>query len=277
MSAEKRARHLAFLLYKDTFDVAFVEFQGKVYFAHYSQGSVAPSSAVVKLLQGLFDRHVDHSFFILRQRIFSTATLSEMDRGMIKVVAKRASDGIIPVQDPEFSESLELIEVDSKENILSQVSHLSSENKQSVADVQKWFAAQGTQTDEDHLRVALSLAQQVPRGEVLHDHDRDIAAILISAEGELLGYGVNSNSKNKTLHAEVNLIQRLFKENSQKIPAGATLYSTHKPCKMCAGMIYDWSENPTSVRVFYSVDEIGGLSKQTILDRHGLNQQLPQP
>jgi tRNA(Arg) A34 adenosine deaminase TadA len=114
----------------------------------------------------------------------------------------------------------------------------------------------------------------VPRGDVLHDYDRDIAAILVDAEGKLLSYGVNSNSKNKTLHAEVNLIQRYFKETGRKIPLGAVLYSTHKPCKMCAGMIYHWSENPDVLQVYYNIDEQGGLSKTTILDEKELNWRL---
>ena len=119
------------------------------------------------------------------------------------------------------------------------------------------------------------MATRVPRGAVLHDHDRAIAAMLIDGNGELLSYGVNSNSRNKTLHAEVNLVQRWFRESGKKIPSGAVLYSTHKPCKMCAGMIYHWSENPRDVQVFYAVEEDGGLSRETVLDQHRLNKQLP--
>ncbi len=275
MSAEKRARHLAFLLNKDSFEVAFVEFKGRVYFSYFPKQAVAPSSAVVKLLQGLFDRHIDHSFFILRQRIFTTAPLSEMCKGMIKVVAKRASGEIVGEPDPEFTETLEFIEIDSAERVLSDVAHLNSENQMPLASVKAWLKKLGPDSDEKLLQAAHDLSQQVPRGEVLHDYDRNIAALLISKNGEVLSYGVNSNSKNKTLHAEVNLIHRYFREQGDKIPEGAVLYSTHKPCKMCAGMIYDWIGDSKSVRVYYSVEETGGLSAQTVLDLTGLNQQLP--
>ncbi|WP_413292433.1 Bd3614 family nucleic acid deaminase [Bdellovibrio sp. HCB185ZH] len=274
MSAEKRARHLAFLLYKETFEVAFVEFKGKVYYSHFPKGLVAPSSAVVKLLQGLFDRHVDHSFFILRQRIFTTAQLSEMCKGMIKVVAKRASSEIIPEQDSQFLENLEFIEIDSSMAALSAVTHLNVENKISLTELNDRLRINNATTDEELVQAAQALSRQVPRGDVLHDHDRSIAALLVSKDGEILSYGVNSNSKNKTLHAEVNLIQRYFRENGRKIPTGSVLYSTHKPCKMCAGMIYGWMENPANIKVYYSVEESGGLSSQTVLDRLGLNQQL---
>jgi tRNA(Arg) A34 adenosine deaminase TadA len=277
MSPEKRARHLAFLLYKESLEVAWVEFKGKVYFSYFAKGSSAPSSAVVKLLQGLFDRHKDHSFFILRQRIFTTAALSEMCKGMIKVVAKRATGEIVPEQDSEFSEQLEFIEVDVADNSLSSVTHLNTENQMLVASVGEWLANLKPQNESDHLKAAFDLSKQVPRGEVLHDYDREIAALLISPDGQVLSYGVNSNSINKTLHAEVNLVQRYFREHGQKIPAGSVLYSTHKPCKMCAGMIYDWAESSTQLKVYYSVEESGGFSKQTVLDRQGMNQRLQSP
>lgn len=274
MSPEKRSRHLAFLLYKDSLEVAWVEFKGKVYFSYFTKGSAAPSSAVVKLLQGLFDRHKDHSFFILRQRIFTTAALSEMCKGMIKVVAKRATGEITPEQDLEFSEPLEFVEVESRENPLSVVTHLNSENQMQIATVEKWLSSLNPKSATEHLQAARDLSKQVPRGEILHDYDREIAAILIAADGKVLSYGVNSNSINKTLHAEVNLVQRYFRDHGQKIPAGAVLYSTHKPCKMCAGMIYDWAQNPDQLKVYYSIEESGGMSTQTVLDRHGLNRQL---
>jgi tRNA(Arg) A34 adenosine deaminase TadA len=126
----------------------------------------------------------------------------------------------------------------------------------------------------DFLWLAGGVARGVPRGGVLHDFDRDIAALLISPVGTVLSYGINSNSKNKTLHAEVNLVQRLYREKGFKIPEGSILYSTHKPCKMCAGMIYQWSEVPGSLQVYYSVEETGLFSRHTVLDREGLNKRV---
>ncbi|MNS97203.1 tRNA-specific adenosine deaminase [compost metagenome] len=122
--------------------------------------------------------------------------------------------------------------------------------------------------------VTQELAAQIPRGEVLHDYDRDIAAVLLNADREVLSYGLNSNSKNKTLHAEVNLVQRYFRENHQMIPEGAILISTHKPCKMCAGIIYDSAVNPRSLKIQYGVEELGGLSRATILDQWQLNSRI---
>ncbi len=274
MLNEKRARHIAFLLYRPGFDSAFVEYNGVVYHSYYSPSQEAPSSAVVKLLQGVFDQFIDHSFFILRQRIYTTAPLTEMCRGMIKVVAKRASELILP-EPGDIQEQLEFKELGTLNEPLVKIQHLSEENKLSVLEVQKRIDVLQPRQTQDFLRAARDLAANVPRGDILHDHDRDIAALLISSEGKVLSYGVNSNSKNKTLHAEVNLLQRLYSEFQIKIPVGATFYSTHKPCKMCAGMIYQWSEKAEAVKVFYSVEEKGTLSCNTVLDRLHLNKHFP--
>lgn len=273
MLAEKRAEHIAFLLASEGGEVAFVEDKGTVYFARFPVGVAAPSSAVVKLLQGLFDRFVDHSFFILRQRIYTTAGLTEMCRGMVKVVAKRITENIRP-RDHGESAGLQFVEIGDASQIVLPVAYLSQENQKSIQEVAGWLGSHAAVIPARQLELASGLARWVPRGSVLHDYDRDIAAFLLNDQGQLLSYGVNSNSKNKTLHAEVNLVQRLHRETGRPIPAGAVLYSTHKPCKMCAGMIYHWCEDPSQLKVYYSVEEKGGLSRQTVLDQHGLNHHI---
>lgn len=271
MLAEKRAEHIAFLLGSTEQDVAFVEHQGVLYYAHYPKGLRSPSSAVVKLLQGLFDQFVDHSFFILRQRIYTTGGLTEMCRGMVKVVAKRITEKVIP-QNHRVDLDLRWVSVGEPSSALFSVTHLNHENQSPLAEVQGWWRSQNPKDVNHTLQLVSGLARRVPRGEILHDYDRDIAAVLLDSHGEVLSYGLNSNSKNKTLHAEVNLLQRLYRESGNQIPLGAVLYSTHKPCKMCAGMIYHWSQSPQSIRVLYAVEEKGGLSRQTVLDLHGLNE-----
>lgn len=262
----EEAQQIAFHLSRKNFEVAFVKHNGRVYYSYFSRSALAPSSALVKLLQGLFDQFVDHSFFILRQRIFTTAELSEMCKGMLKVVAKRAT-GNVEAHDYGRTLSWEFIEIGQADELLYPVRHLNIENGDVV---------RSTQLQQDQIaQKTRELAALVPRGEILHDYDRGIASLLVDREGKVLSFGVNSNSKNKTLHAEVNLVQRLFGEQCRKIPRGAVLYSTHKPCKMCAGMIYYWSEDPHDVEVLYGVEESGSLSRNTILDLYQINKLHP--
>lgn len=266
MSFEKRAEHITFLLKRPGYHLAFVEHEARVYYALYPIGRSAPSSAIVKLLQGVFDQYIDQSFFILRKRLFVTEDPSEMGRGMVKVVGKRASYAISPV-DHKLELNVQFLQIGEAEDLLYEAQHLSEENKIQLEDL--------AYRREDFLYTARELTRLVPRGEVLHDYDRQIAALLIGPDKSLLGYGVNSNSKNKTLHAEVNLVQRLYRESGLKIPAGAVLFSTHKPCKMCAGIIHDWCEDPRQVQIYYQVEEKGQLSRSTVLDKLGTSEQLP--
>ncbi len=270
MLVEKRAEHIAFLLSREGYDLAFVEHRGTLYYSYCPKGLEGPSSAVVKLLQGVFDQQVDHSFFILRQRVYTTTSLTEMCRGMVKVVAKRATE-LVASEDHRLKLGLSFVEVGQTSDFLWESRHLSSENMISVAEFKKNFRGRAPGGDQSFAALAKELASLVPRGEVLHDQDRSIAAVLVSPQGEILSYGLNSNSKNKTLHAEVNLVQRYYRETGERLPEGATIFSTHKPCKMCAGMIYHWSETPLGPHVYYEVQETGGLSRSTVLDRYKRN------
>jgi len=249
--AQQKAHHLA----RPGYEVAFVSHQGRLFYSYFPCGALAPSSAVVKLLQGLFDRYQDHSFFILRNRIYTTAPAQAMCQGMVKIVAKRLH-GSLAACDHGVPLTEEKVLV-GREGLLAEEIFQNQELQPSPQKVQEARKA-------SMLAWLRGIAGMNARGEVLHDYHRDIACLLTDAAGEVLACGLNSNSKNKTLHAEVNLVQRYFKEQGRKLPRGAKLYTTRKPCKMCAGMIHDWSEEPSSLEIHYAEDDRS--SRSTVLD-----------
>lgn len=255
MSEEVLVQQIAFDLARPGFELAFVSHKGVLYASYFPQGVPAPSSAVVKLVQGLFDRHIDHSFFILRNRIFTTARVTAMCQGMVKVVAKRLQ-GEVQAIDHGHGLSFEKIIVGDDE-VFAPITLLSVENQLALESIQAL-------EETSKLAWVKKIAALNARGEVLHDYDRDIACLLLGPLGEILSYGLNSNSKNKTLHAEVNMVQRFFREKGVKLPAGMKLYTTRKPCKMCAGMIHDWSDNPAALEIYYLEDD--KASQHTVLD-----------
>jgi deoxycytidylate deaminase len=255
MSEEVLVQQIAFELARPGFDLAFVSHKGVLYYSFFPRGAAAPSSAVVKLLQGLFDYYIDHSFFILRNRIFTTAPVTAMCHGMIKVVAKRVQ-GDVKMVDHDLPVAFEKVLV-GDDSPLASVRFLSSENQMPLEKIK---ALEHT----SRLEWVRKIAALNARGEVLHDYDRDIACLLVDSGGEILAYGLNSNSKNKTLHAEVNMVQRFFREKGVKLPAGAKIYTTRKPCKMCAGMIHDWCDNPAALEIHYLEDDKS--SQNTVLD-----------
>jgi tRNA(Arg) A34 adenosine deaminase TadA len=264
MEIEARLQQIVHSLKPAGWEIAFVEHEGKLYYA-LDDCQAAPSTALVKLLQGLFDQLVDHSFFILRNRIYTSAKLTEMCRGMVKVVAKRATESVIGF-DHGLGLRIQRIQIGTGQKLFQ--SHLAN------ADVAKVANLDFLETTISPLAKAWKLAALTPRGEIFHNYDRGIAALLMDHQDKVLDWALNSNSKNKTLHAEVNLIQKYFRRTGHKVPKGSKIYSTHKPCRMCAGMIHHWSEEREAAFVFYGIEESGGLSRNTVLDQAHLNQRI---
>lgn len=254
---ENFAPAVAHFLHRPGFDLAFVLSDQKIYYARFPQGQMAPSSAVVKLLQNIFEMKQDLSFFVLRNKIYTTAQPSERDRGMVKVLAKKVQFG---VQACDFSwkgEGFKLIPVAADEEIVFST----LERKCFKAEDDAKFLSQDQIESELIVRI---LSQE--RGSVLHDYDRPIAAALVDSQSRPILWALNSNRKNKSLHAEINLLQTFYDLKKGKVPLGYSIFVTHKPCKMCAGMIVDFCEAGEKAAVHYLNEVTGSLSRWTALD-----------
>lgn len=86
--------------------------------------------------------------------------------------------------------------------------------------------------DEDWMRQALVLAQQAAAlGEV------PVGAVLVSAQGELLGQGANQPiaAHDPTAHAEIVALRAAAAAQQNYRLPGSTLYVTIEPCTMCVG------------------------------------------
>lgn len=222
-----------------------------------------PSSAIVKLIQFLFEKHVDHSFFILRHRLFTTAAITAMETGMVKLAAKRISGDIRPRDHQLSLNSYEWIQVGD------QNWYLQSEHTENIQ-----ASPQKIKNEEDALQVLKEMESQVSRGEVLHDYNRPIAVIITDDDGQILSSSVNSNFKNKTLHAEVRAAQDYFHKHQKPIPKGAKVYVSLKPCQMCAAMLAQLSEDPKSMQIYFYQDDPGPRAKNTVFDQLGIQKKI---
>jgi len=90
-----------------------------------------------------------------------------------------------------------------------------------------------------------------------------VGAVLVSKTGEIIGWAVNKKSLNSIFHAEVNLMQHYVGGN-EKLPE-AILYTTLKPCMMCAGMIEE--RGAGRLRVIYAQPDFGKDANNTLLDK----------
>jgi tRNA(Arg) A34 adenosine deaminase TadA len=260
------------------FDVAFLiekKDPATLFFALHSRKDLAPTSAVVRLIQGIYATEPEKSRVLVRNRIYTTASLTMMDRGIIQVAAKRATDRIldealldvalgdqknfeIPERKIDLSETLNglstALEYESHPH-LTPSAHLVPDV---VRDDKAWMA----------LAVRLTHPTQVSRESraALFLSNRPVAAILVSKTGELLEWALNTNAVNKTLHAELNLVQSFYRKFKSNLPAGSKLFTTLKPCKMCAAMLFDAVEDMRNFEVVYGEDDPGPNARNTALE-----------
>jgi tRNA(adenine34) deaminase len=89
-------------------------------------------------------------------------------------------------------------------------------------------------TDERWMREALMLARLAEaHGEV------PVGAVVVSAEGDMIGRGANSPlaASDPTAHAEMIALRQAAQGSSNYRLPGATIYVTLEPCPMCAGAL----------------------------------------
>jgi tRNA(Arg) A34 adenosine deaminase TadA len=120
-------------------------------------------------------------------------------------------------------------------------------------------------TDEHWMRQALALAQQAADlGEV------PVGAVLVSAQGELLGSGSNQPiaSHDPTAHAEIVALRAAAQHQRNYRLPGSTLYVTIEPCTMCVGAMI----HARVTRVVFGAPEprFGALVSQRRLLDEGL-------
>ncbi len=227
---------------------AWIIHEKRTYWTGFNSRPEQPTSAAVLLLQGIFDQFRDLSFFILRDRVYLNYTPSEMDLGMLKLVAKRWSQAPWSL-DPE-NEAIEI--APGKDGF-----YIPSSARQTIT-----LADDKIRNRNQAIVLLEHLERQVLRQGKLHDQSRPLAAILTDEFGSILQTAVHQGSINKTLHAEVDLLQQYARRDLRFRPEFC-LYASMKPCHMCAGMIHHCGiEN-----VFYKSDDPGPKARGTILEK----------
>ena len=86
--------------------------------------------------------------------------------------------------------------------------------------------------DEHWMRHALGLAQRAEH----EDDEIPVGAVLVSAEGDVLGEGWNRNitERDPSAHAEIVAMRQAGARVGNHRLLGSTLYVTLEPCAMCA-------------------------------------------
>lgn len=204
--------------------------------------------ATLNLIEGIYSQFQLQAFRLLRKRIFTDDLPSESVYGAIKVSAKSVS-----FENISMHEKIQKI-IEIKPNQAPSFDR----------DLLAKTLNSPTQIDDFLNQLILNRAQS----ELRYLSDRPISAVLISKEHKILSFARSYSSINRIFHAEYVLMKRLFEQGFREIPEGAILYTTLKPCKMCAGLIWDYSQNQNPIEVHYREFDHGPHGRSTVLDAH---------
>ncbi|WGL60962.1 Bd3614 family nucleic acid deaminase [Pigmentibacter sp. JX0631] len=244
---------LYYLKKQNQTDYAFLVYQNTVYFAQNIVTNDSPLTAVTKLIQGISEQYKDNAHSILRKKIYTSYFPTNKCLGMIKVAAKRFAY-LSSSQTNLFPIPFEIIEI--KYSIHYEINN----------DIKEFLHGLMLKNSKECMQAALALKEKVTIKNSLALSDRKIAAILVDENYNVLAYGLNSNAKNRTRHAEIDLIYRFYNQNKKKLPKNSKLFITLKPCIMCSNMITECAEDIVNIKVYYFEKDNGTFSKKTTLD-----------
>ncbi|KAB8028115.1 Bd3614 family nucleic acid deaminase [Fluviispira multicolorata] len=240
----------------DPTDFAFIIYNETIYYAKYSLFPKKPHSAITVLIQGIYNQYPDTSLKILRNKIYTNYCPTEMCRGMLKVAAKRMSflkvihNQNILIQYPKIEVNYNNLGQSLEKEIIDIHTHFTLHNKNNI----------------DFMKISDCLSKQIKIENEKYESSRQVASILVDANGNIISVGLNENSRNKTMHAEVNMIQKYYSVFNKPLPKGSSIFTTLKPCKMCAGMIWNCAENIFELNLYYLHKDNGSMAKSTVLN-----------
>ena len=306
-----------------------------VWFASSSAADAKPwERPVVRLVLGVREAAASadvspHKW--ARKRILTTSALTELERAIVKVAAGKVAR-VVPDAKTQLKQKTKRAETSTSESSSSTSDALDALNLPRY-DANHWFEfamRRGVRESRAALPAAIARVKRdktrendaslfawanafvSSRREGLDSarvaraaRDRQVVAMLVSADGALLDCAVNTNARNQALHAEVNLLapwleglvtpegaevegadaedKRNENENESesesetpRLPAGARVLVTLQCCRMCAALICAASDDArarhgvqTLRDVVYAEEDDGKYSDDTALQRRG--------
>jgi deoxycytidylate deaminase len=222
---------------------------------YYFSRSQDPQSSLWHLIQGIWQEYSPEARAILRERIYTTEKLSPLNHGIIKIAAKR----VAAAQNPD---EIEKILANAKNKIQIQFTNC----YQPPSEYRKQLNQKLTQ--EEIIQLLKNLAAIAPKTEHRHQQARAVGAIILDKNNTVLALAHNTNHQNKTLHAEVNLLQAWPRAHNQPLPDGSRIITSLEPCKMCAGLIHSRTENLKNFRLEFLENDHGPATRQNWLTTH---------
>jgi tRNA(Arg) A34 adenosine deaminase TadA len=211
--------------------------------------------ATYRLLRGVHGAFPQAAKWIVRRTVHATGPDTASARGAMRVAGRRRC--LVVPQDHGLLPPAPLLDVGAllpaPRRALPSV----------VDELAEAVAAAGPRPDA--LALARSLVASMERRGATGSagrHDRPIAAVLAGGDGEVLEWATSGGADNVTSHAEVALLELW----GWPLPPGSRVYTTLKPCRMCAGLVWDAASDRSQLLVVYGQDDPGRAAQGTVLD-----------
>jgi pyrimidine deaminase RibD-like protein len=234
---------------------------GLVVTANRGPGAMPWDSAVTRLIHGVSAEFGEERYRILRRPLNVCGHLSEWDRNLVKVCAKRISR-----QEKKSAWPRGARVIDTGRDLLPDVESVRCPELRdtfaSCAEIRELITALASNERQKWL------------GKPLHLSPRCVVAALTGPDGKILGVHANTNTSIQMRHAELNLFLAMHAAGMHKIPEGSTLYVTLKPCRMCASLILALQAKPSPLKVIALEDDPGPHGKHQLLPGLQLSPQI---
>lgn len=217
------------------------------------------STPVLSLVQAIWALDPDIAHLRLRGRILATGEDDPFDHALVQLAAKRLAR--LPAEGAKTPDLLDLprdlgdLLPAARQRAVDTIVPSPEGRLADPRDLERW---------EEAAPDTLPLAQR----------DRALLAALLDPEGRVILAARNSAGRDRTRHAELNLVQALWYSAGERLPAGSRLVCSLKPCRMCAAMIARSALGP--LEVVYLRDDPGRLASGTSLERLGWQRMAGQ-
>lgn len=253
---------------------AYLEWKNQIFLASYERREGEPYSATWCLIQGIWQREPKNALSIVRSRIFTSEEATPMNQGVVKVSAKRMTTEVEEL--PFSADDSSVVNVTDDATAARKAATEACVTPSGKMAAPGLLSARGPVSAPSTLSAkewALELRENVDRTSngPRYELDRAVGAVLTDAEDRPILGATNRNALNRTLHAEVNLLQGYWDRFQTPLPEGARIYVTLQCCRMCAALIHSCAGN--QIAVFYGEKDPGPMARNTALQLAGLERQ----
>ena len=210
---------------------------------------------LLALIQGVWALYPDDALKLLRHRIGLGPEKTRYDECVARVAAKRIREQDAP-----------------PEGTFTDLSAWLSDGLQRARDASEALGRPNDGGWEAFVAWCDTLTGDDPPSSLRYQRHRPVGAWLVDAQGMPILAARNTSGRDRTRHAELELLLAWYARERGPLPEGAQIWTSLQSCRMCAAAIVHATDAATPITVRYLHEDSGRLSSDTELQRRGWEQ-----